>query len=667
MKMRAILGCLLILCLLASAAVVLLPAGFSSNRALAQAPAPETAWTKTFGGSNYDIGNSVQQTSDGGYIIAGNTQSFGAGLSDAWLIKTDASGNKVWDKTFGGSSWDVGSSVQQTKDGGYIIAGYTGPWYDVWLIKTDSSGTLEWDKTFGGTAGAYDYGYSVQQTSDGGYIIAGYTQSFGAGDWDVWLLKTDASGNKVWDKTFGGSDEDYGYSVQQTSDGGYIIAGITKSFGAGDADVWLLKTDSSGNKVWDNTFGGSDVDYGYSVQQTSDGGYIIAGFTKSYGAGWRDVWLLKTDSLGNKEWAQTFGGSSYDEGSSVQQTSDGGYIITGYTIPFGAGRSDHDVLLIKTDSSGNKVWDKTSGGSNEDYGKSVQQTSDGGYIVAGGTESYGAGNSDVWLIKVGKNYAPTQPSNTSPDDEAIGVSLTPTLQSSAFSDPDSGDTHAASQWQITTTGGDYSSPVFDSGEDSSNLTEITVPSEKLNYDTYYYWRVRHLDSNGAWSNYSSETSFTTLPFESTTLSITPSSFSIDSGKSTPLTATLKDSAGNPLPNKTIQWSATSGTVSTNSTVTDSLGQAAITYYAPIVTSQTSVTITASFTGDAEYEPSEATSSGTIMLPDGAPVGNGGGTDGGSSEEAQFPVLIIAIAAGALLITGLFILLLRRRKGSTGRK
>jgi hypothetical protein len=377
--------------------LALLLVGLGVGKSVAQAPNDWWEWFKTFGGSDWDSGSSVQQTSDGGFILVGTTTSFGAGGFDVWLIKTDADGNKLWEKTFGGIRDDRGHSVQQTSDGGFILLGWTESFdareADVWLIKTDASGNIEWDRTFGGSD--RDKGSSVQQTSDGGFILVGYTESFGAGWADVWLIKTDADGNKLWEKTFGGSGLDSGSSVQQTSDGGFIIVGYTTSFGAGGFDVWLIKTDADGNKLWEKTFGGSRRDWGSSVQQTSDGGFIIVGYTTSFGAG--DVWLIKTDANGNKQWDRTFGGSDWDEGWSVQQTSDGGFIIVGWTWSFGAGGPD--VWLIKTDANGNKQWDRTFGGSDWDWGFSVQQTSDGGFIIVGSTESFGAGEGDVLLIK----------------------------------------------------------------------------------------------------------------------------------------------------------------------------------------------------------------------------------------------------------------------------
>jgi hypothetical protein len=356
------------------------------------------AWTKTFGGSDTDAGHSVQQTTDGGFIIAGYTFSFGAGESDVYLVKTDANGNELWSKTFGGSDYDWGYSVQQTTDGGFIIAGTTESFgagsKDVYLVKTDANGNELWSKTFGGNED--DRGKSVQQTTDGGFIIVGSTESFGAGDADVYLVKTDANGNELWSKTFGGSDIDGGYSIQQTTDGGYIIAGFTFSFGAGDADVYLVKTDANGNELWSKTFGGSDIDGGYSIQQTTDGGFIIAGETRSFAVGVNDVYLIKTDANGNELWSKTFGESQIDQGFSVQQTTDGGYIIVGRHFRY----ADADVYLIKTDANGNELWSKTFGVSRwrfDEQGNSVQQTTDGGYIIAG-YKTFSAGYADVYLI-----------------------------------------------------------------------------------------------------------------------------------------------------------------------------------------------------------------------------------------------------------------------------
>ena len=442
------------------------PAVLTSNPVSAQG-APEVEWDKTFGGSNWDLGASIQQTSDGGYVVTGLTWSYGAGDADVWLVKTDSSGNKQWDKTFGGSGNETG--------------------------------------------------LSVQQTSDGGYVVTGSTSSYGAGDYDVWLIKTDSSGNKQWDKTFGGSSYDWGSSVQQTSDGGYVVTGHTSSYGAGNGDVWLIKTDSSGNKQWDKTFDSSGNESGYSVRQTLDGGYIVAGATDIDGAGGGDVWLIKTDSSGNKQWDKTFGGWSDDVGDSVQQTSDGGYVVAGYTWSYGAG--EDDVWLIKTDSSGNEQWDNTFGGSNLDAGVSVQQTSDGGYVVAGGTQSYGAGGADVWLIKLAPPPKPTPtpaptpgPDITPPaavTDLAIsgGTSNSVTLVWTAPGDDGNAGTATTYDIRYHTSGiteGNWNAATQCNGEPSpqsaGNGETFTVNG--LNAGTHYWFALKTADEVPNWSGLS---------------------------------------------------------------------------------------------------------------------------------------------------------------------
>jgi len=350
------------------------------------ASAPDTAWTKTYGGDGYDRGYSVQQTTDGGYIVAGSTESYGAGEEDVYLIKTNSLGDTLWTRTYGDTVEDRGYSVQQTTDGGYIVAGSTESYgaggHDVYLIKTNGFGDTLWTRTYGGTGS--DKGYSVQQTTDGGYIVAGNFNSRWPTWADIYLIKTNSLGDTLWTRTYGGEDSEYGFSVQQTSDGGYIIAGETDSYSAGrlDYDVYLIKTNSLGDTLWTRAYGDTTGnDDGRSVQQTSDGGYIVAGTTLSYDH-YYDVYLIKTDSLGDTLWTRTYGRGSNDWGKSVQQTTDGGYIVAG-----------SDFYLIKTNSLGDTLWTRTCWEQAAYFGYSVQQTTDGGYIVAGDV-------SDVCLMKI---------------------------------------------------------------------------------------------------------------------------------------------------------------------------------------------------------------------------------------------------------------------------
>jgi hypothetical protein len=353
-------------------------------------------WMKTFGGTGNDGGDSVQQTSDGGYIITGYTESWGNGGSDVWLIKTDANGEKIWDKFFGGTDNEWGVSVQQTTDGGYIILGEEDSTLPVILIKTDDLGNKIWEKYFKDYQNELSEAGSVQQTYDGGYIIS---VSFGFVPEHGTLIKTDSNGNEIWRKTYDTNSQltTFFYSVQQTSDGGYIATGsYWYSEGFLTCKTWLVKTDVNGNKEWERYF--DNGKYGFCVDQTIDGGYFIVGDAYSESNSF-DVFMAKTDSNGNKIWERTLGTSKVDEALFGQQTNDGGYIIVGYRGFDSTGVSG-DLWLIKLQSDGSPEWDRTYGGVLSDWGNSVQQTTDDGYIVVGGTHSFGNGGSDVWLIKV---------------------------------------------------------------------------------------------------------------------------------------------------------------------------------------------------------------------------------------------------------------------------
>jgi len=347
-------------------------------------------WNSTFG-ELYDseIGYSVQQTSDGGYIIAGETN------QNAWLIKTDSKSKEQWNMQF-----ERGKAVfvKQASDGGYYLIGETtqdgGPWIgeckdglcwdiwlnidEIWLVKTDAKGKEQWNKTIRTKYSSYDAGFNVQHTRDGGYILATTITSYGHNYTinNAWLIKIDSEGNEQWSKSFGGAWNII-YSVQQTSDGGYIFAG------RGSDDAWLVKTDAKGNELWNKTFGGINKDRANFVQIDHDGSYVIGGSTILYGANNSDGWFIKVDTSGNEQWNRTFGGPDNDHIMAARQTLDEGYILVG--------RSNYQnaVWIIKTNSDGDKQWNKSFSGKNMSYYlNSIQPTIDGGYILTGlGTKS----------------------------------------------------------------------------------------------------------------------------------------------------------------------------------------------------------------------------------------------------------------------------------------
>jgi len=352
-------------------------------------------WQKTFGGDGGDSASSIQQTSDNGYIIVGTSSSWNEGNLDVYLIKIDDQGNELWSRTFGGEGGESASSIQQTADGGYIIAGTSQPYYsdeaDIYLIKTDKNGREVWSRTFGNES--INNACTVRQTADGGFIILGDTFCSNTHN-DIWLIKLDVFGNELWSYTYGSPYNDRPGSIELTSGGGYIIVGSVATAFGGDPelDIYLVKTDEAGNELWSKTYGGSDQDTGESVQPTSDGGYIIAGHTESpeFNTSLLDICLIKTDSEGNEVWFKTFGGEYNDYSAAVRQTNDNGYAVLGTTD---VDRPEDprvlsDIYLIKTDENGNKVWTRTYGGSSREDGSAMELTDDGGFIIAGLTVSY---------------------------------------------------------------------------------------------------------------------------------------------------------------------------------------------------------------------------------------------------------------------------------------
>jgi hypothetical protein len=351
---------------------------------------------------NSDISTAIQSTADGGSIIAGSTLSFGSGGDDGFALKMDAAGNVQWFNVFGGSGGDDINSVQQTADGGYILVGQTNSFgatqLDVWSVKLNANGSVAWSKFY--RLPGNDYGMSVRQIDDGSYIICGYTDSFGAGNGDVLLIKIDVTGNIQWAKVYGGPWNDYGSCVRAFhGQAGYVVAGYSYSNPATQsADILLMSVNGDGTLNWAKFYGGDGDDIVHDIEFTSDNGFVVTGMTKSFGLSSGDAYTFSTDGSGNINWSKTIGGNTLDEAFSVIENSDGEFTVTGKTNSFGAG--NNDLFVFQLDNLGGYKWMKVFGGANDDLGTGIVQRSDGNYVVSGITASIGAGNNDVYVLNI---------------------------------------------------------------------------------------------------------------------------------------------------------------------------------------------------------------------------------------------------------------------------
>ncbi len=360
-------------------------------------------WGKTFGGLWYEDVFSLQATRDGGFILAGRTDTFvtNPGYEDAWILKLKGQGQVQWEKTYGGELWDRFDSIRQTRDGGYIAAGKRvapGGSQDAWVMKLTPDGQVSWDQTYGREQ-FYDGARAIQQTADGGFIVLGWTMSYALGaEQGGWVFKLSQEGDIQWQKFFGGDRYDDLFSIEQTADDGFILAGGTFSFTEDPrlySDVWVIKLSRDGNVEWQKTYGGQGDDVAYAIRQTYDGGYLLACWTSSFHQGWGDIWVVKLDPQGSMIWQKSFGGKWGDVPFDLQVTTDGGSIIAGYSASFGAGHND--AWVLKLAPNGRVKWQKTFGGPEADTFHTIQETR-WGYVAAGTTQSFGAGEKDAWVV-----------------------------------------------------------------------------------------------------------------------------------------------------------------------------------------------------------------------------------------------------------------------------
>jgi|GEM_PF-3428976 len=381
--------------------------------ALCEGASHADQWAKTIGGEKAELPASLQQTIDGGYILLGSTKSFSSSedLFDLWVLKLDMFGTIEWQRAYGGNGTDEGVKVFQTGDGGYILGANTDSFgngkTDILLLKLDVSGGIEWQKLYGGEGD--EKIVDLQATTDGGYIVIGSTDSFGAGKSDVWVLRLNDTGEIQWQKAYGGAEEEAGSSVRETSDGGYILCGTTSSFGSGGEDIWVLKLNEDGTIKWQRALGGTGdeqciaiVKREEKVGEEKKERYLVAGNSNSFGYGAADAWVLDLDDRGNILWQRAYGTSLGNERCrSIVRTSDEGYVLAGEIDSYGAGSEDFWVL--KLSSTGGIQWQRTYGGEKRDIAREIIQTLDEGYGLVGSTESFGAGQEDLWILKLDYN------------------------------------------------------------------------------------------------------------------------------------------------------------------------------------------------------------------------------------------------------------------------
>jgi hypothetical protein len=372
--------------------------------AFAQVP-PTTLWTRNYGGSNNDEAFSVVQTTDGGFIFAGSTNSYGT--HGIYIVKIASTGDTIWTRTYGSNPPDEARVIRATTDGNYIITGTTGAvgglWKDFCLLKINNAGDTLWTRIYSGFWS--ETAYDVRQTFDGGFIIIGTTYHLTNLYKNIFMVKTNSAGDTLWTRSYDrGLYYDFAYSVVQASDGGYYIAGSTYISGAPEADAYLIRTNSSGDTLWTRLYGGSAGEFFTSIEHTSDDSYILAGYTYSFGPGTPDstnFYLVKINASGDTLWTRAYGGVLHDIAYSVQPTIDGGYIIAGRTDSFGATQSS--IWVLKTTGTGDTLWSQTYGLGSGSEAYSIKQNTDHGYIIAGHTIPSGATFYDAFLVRLARD------------------------------------------------------------------------------------------------------------------------------------------------------------------------------------------------------------------------------------------------------------------------